>query len=103
MNTRFSLDQRLPEFYEPPDNISHPRYRVRFWTSPSTDLYQHILRVENNGDQFWLDYLAVEVPNTEIDSSTSSASMSASSSSGSASESDDYVHVTEVPVDTGMK
>lgn len=83
MKTRFSLDQRLPEYYEPPDNITRPQYRVKFWTSPTTDLYQHALRVENNGDQFWLDFVAVEVPSSKVESSTSSTSTSASSSSGS--------------------
>lgn len=85
MKAHFSLDQRLPEYYEPPDNISRPLYRVKFWTSAATDLSQHALRVENNGDQFWLDYFAVEVPNSKVTSNTSSTSTTtpASSSSGS--------------------
>ncbi|KAL1947166.1 hypothetical protein VTO73DRAFT_14127 [Trametes versicolor] len=83
MKAHFSLDQRLPEYYEPPDNISRPLYRVKFWTSAATDLSQHALRVENNGDQFWLDYFAVEVPSLKVESSTSSTSTSASSTSGS--------------------
>ncbi|KAL1947167.1 hypothetical protein VTO73DRAFT_14128 [Trametes versicolor] len=71
---QFILDQQSPEDYEGPDNVSGPKYHVKLWESPSSDLFEHTLRVVNNGEQFSFDYLEIEVPNGMFESNTSSAS-----------------------------
>ncbi|OJT02019.1 hypothetical protein TRAPUB_7553 [Trametes pubescens] len=77
----FTLDQRSPEGFEGPDNVSGPQYHVKFWESPSTDLFEHTLRVENNGDHFWLDYLEIVGANDETSTSSTSDAPSTPSTS----------------------
>ncbi|KAI0628823.1 hypothetical protein C8Q77DRAFT_341865 [Trametes polyzona] len=85
MKSRYSLDQRLPEYYEPPQDIGAlPEYQVLFWQSANLALYEHTLRVENNGDQFWLDYLEVEVPDRIASAPTTTPSSATPSTSSSA-------------------
>ncbi|KAI0628816.1 hypothetical protein C8Q77DRAFT_1238288 [Trametes polyzona] len=63
MESQYTLDQNPPVPYKPPLGIGpQPEYRVLFWQTANLTLGEHTLQVKNKGDQYWFDYLAVEVP-----------------------------------------
>ncbi|KAI0653010.1 hypothetical protein C8Q70DRAFT_1039463 [Cubamyces menziesii] len=64
MSSRYTLDKHDPPVqFDPPDAVTHEAFSVYFYESKSIPYGQHVLLIENLGEQFWLDSIVVGIPN----------------------------------------
>ena len=64
MSSRYTLDKHDPPVqFNPPDVVTHEAFSVYFYESGSIPYGQHVLLIENLGEQFWLDSIVVGIPN----------------------------------------
>lgn len=64
MSSRYTLDKHDPPIqFNPPDAVTHEAFSVYFYESKAIPYGQHVLLIENLGEQFWLDSIVVGIPN----------------------------------------
>lgn len=62
MKSQYSIDGGEPTIYSPPSTNTHWQHRRQFFRSDYISYGEHTLMITNLGDQFWLDFVQVEVP-----------------------------------------
>ncbi|KAJ8472581.1 hypothetical protein ONZ51_g8416 [Trametes cubensis] len=89
MRSQYFLDDSPPVVFSPPSVIQKEEYRHQFYFSGPIPLGVHTIRVENLGEQFWLDSIQVTRPQNvssvlpTTGAATSSSVMPTHDSSGS--------------------
>ncbi|KAI0331686.1 hypothetical protein GY45DRAFT_600831 [Cubamyces sp. BRFM 1775] len=89
MRSQYFLDNGPPVVFSPPSVIQKEEYRHQFYFSGPIPLGVHTIRVENLGEQFWLDSIQVTRPQNvssalpTTGAATSSSIMPTRDSSGS--------------------
>ncbi|KAH9893566.1 hypothetical protein C8Q73DRAFT_538498 [Cubamyces lactineus] len=64
MSSRYTLDGRDPPVqFDPPEAVTKETFSVYFYSSGAIPYGQHVLLIENLGEQFWLDSIVVGIPN----------------------------------------
>ncbi|OJT06828.1 hypothetical protein TRAPUB_2345 [Trametes pubescens] len=82
MRSEYSIDRGPPTVFLPPNDIAAVAHRRQFFASGEIKYGPHVLTIENMGEQFWLDYIQVEVPD---DVGTTSAATATSSTNAQTS------------------
>lgn len=86
MRSEYSIDRGPPTAFLPPNDIAAVVHRRQFFASGEIKDGPHVLTIENMGEQFWLDYIQVEVPDdVGTTSATTASSMDVQTSAGSGS------------------
>ena len=62
MESQYSIDGGPSTLYSPPSPNTQWQYRRQFFRSEEIPYGAHTLVITNLGDQFWLDFVQVEVP-----------------------------------------
>ncbi|KAH9893567.1 hypothetical protein C8Q73DRAFT_791407 [Cubamyces lactineus] len=91
MRSQYFLDDSPAVVFSPPSVVQKEEYRHQFYFSGPIPLGVHTIRVQNLGEQFWLDSIQVTrpqnvssaLPTTGAATSTSSPMMSTHDGSGS--------------------
>lgn len=95
MRSEYSIDRGPPTTFLPPNDIAAVVHRRQFFASGEIKYGPHVLTIENMGEQFWLDYIQVEVPDdVGTTSDTAASSADAQMSAGSGSSTSDVVSPT---------
>ncbi|KAI0363518.1 hypothetical protein BV20DRAFT_958125 [Pilatotrama ljubarskyi] len=68
MSSRYTLDDATPVMFSPPSVVETPIFRRQFYASGLIAFGQHVLTIENLGEQFWLDSIHVDGPNGTLSS-----------------------------------
>ncbi|KAI8985759.1 hypothetical protein BD414DRAFT_529463 [Trametes punicea] len=62
MRSQYILDEKPPVVFSPPDTVQTEKYRQQFYASGPIPYGSHSIRVQNLGEQFWLDSIQVTQP-----------------------------------------
>lgn len=64
MQSQYFMDDAAVVTYQPNSELSGEQHQVVFYFSESLGDGPHSLRIVNMGEQFWLDFIALETPDT---------------------------------------
>lgn len=70
MQSLYFMDDAAVITYQPNSELSAKQHQVVFYFSESLGDGPHSLRIVNMGEQFWLDFIALETPDTATSAPT---------------------------------